>query len=54
MPKTGLGQTWRRAVLRGGSWNNNGQNVRFAYRFRSTRAYRNYDAGFRLARSVTL
>ena len=34
-------------VLRGGSWNNNAQNCRCAYRNNNTPVNRNYDFGFR-------
>ena len=39
-----------RAVLRGGSWNNKGQNLRSANRKRNTRGNRNNNNGFRVAR----
>jgi len=53
------GSAWRtgncgRAVLRGGSWFNYGQILRSAYRYGYSRAYRNFDTGFRPARSVAL
>ncbi len=49
--------TWVRAasgerrVLRGGSWNNNGRNVRSAQRNHNTPDNRNDNIGFRLARA---
>jgi formylglycine-generating enzyme required for sulfatase activity len=36
-------------VLRGGSWNNNPQNCRAAYRNRNAPANRNNNIGFRVA-----
>jgi formylglycine-generating enzyme required for sulfatase activity len=36
-------------VLRGGSWNNNGRNVRSAYRNHNSSGNRNDNIGFRLA-----
>ena len=36
-------------VVRGGSWNNNGRNVRSAYRNRNEPDNRNNNLGFRLA-----
>ena len=39
-------------VLRGGSWINDPQNVRSAYRYRSTPDNRYYVIGFRLARTL--
>ncbi len=41
-------------VLRGGSWNGETQAVRSASRSRGTPDYRNYDFGFRLARTFSL
>ncbi|MES9881322.1 MAG: SUMF1/EgtB/PvdO family nonheme iron enzyme [Sedimenticola sp.] len=38
-------------VLRGGSWNNNGRNLRSAYRNRNRPGNRNHTTGFRLARA---
>jgi len=38
-------------VLRGGSWFNNPQYLRSAYRFRSTTTFRFYSGGFRVART---
>ena len=38
-------------VLRGGSWNNNGRNVRSAQRNNNTPDNRNNNIGFRLARA---
>jgi len=46
----GAGPITGRAVLRGGSWNNNGQNVRSANRNNNTRGNRNNNNGFRVAR----
>ena len=37
-------------VIRGGSWNSSGRNLRSAYRGRSTPSIRHYDYGFRLVR----
>ena len=37
-------------VLRGGSWNNNAQNARSAYRIAIHLGFRNIDYGFRCAR----
>jgi len=39
-----------RRVARGGSWSDNGQYLRSAYRYHSNPYYRNYDIGFRLLR----
>jgi outer membrane protein assembly factor BamD (BamD/ComL family) len=39
-------------VLRGGSWNNKPQNDRAAIRIRNVPTYRNYNNGFRLARTL--
>ncbi|WP_210160481.1 SUMF1/EgtB/PvdO family nonheme iron enzyme [Rhodomicrobium vannielii] len=39
-------------VLRGGSWNNNPQNLRAAYRNRNTTDNRNNNNGFRLASTL--
>jgi|GEM_PF-6941652 len=39
-------------VVRGGSWNNNPDNARVAYRVRHEPAYRNDNLGFRLARTL--
>ena len=36
-------------VMRGGSWNNNGRNVRSAYRNHNSPGNRNDNIGFRLA-----
>jgi len=44
----------RRLQLRGGSWDNGGQGLRSAYRFRGSRDFRNDLIGFRVARSVAL
>jgi hypothetical protein len=41
-------------VLRGGSWNNNPQNLRAANRNRNAPANRNNNAGFRLSRTLSL
>jgi len=41
-------------VLRGGSWNNNGRNVRSANRNRNDPANRNDNIGFRLALARTI
>ncbi|MDD5320040.1 MAG: SUMF1/EgtB/PvdO family nonheme iron enzyme [Methylococcales bacterium] len=41
-------------VLRGGSWNNNGRNVRSANRNRNEPANRNDNIGFRLALARTI
>jgi len=38
-------------AVRGGSWNNNAQNVRSANRNRNTATNRNNNLGFRLAQS---
>jgi len=46
----GSGPNTGRAVLRGGSWNNNGQNLRSANRNRNNRDNRNNNRGFRVAR----
>jgi len=43
-----------RAVLRGGSWGYNGQDLRSAFRYRGPRDLRNDFTGFRPARSVAL
>ena len=39
-------------VLRGGAWDDNPRNLRAAYRVRNTTAFRNYDVGFRVARTL--
>ncbi len=39
-------------VIRGGSWNNNAQNLRSAFRFSVNPAGRYYDVGFRLVRTL--
>ncbi len=41
-----------RRVLRGGSWNNNPRNLRAANRNRYTTGNRNYNDGFRIARTL--
>ena len=41
-------ETWSRRVLRGGSWNSNGQYCRFAYRNNFSSVNRNYGIGFRV------
>jgi formylglycine-generating enzyme required for sulfatase activity len=40
-------------VVRGGSWSNNPQSLRAAFRIRLPTAYRNYDVGFRVGRTLT-
>ena len=40
---------WQKRVLRGGSWNNNGRNLRSAYRNGNEPDNRNNNIGFRLA-----
>jgi formylglycine-generating enzyme required for sulfatase activity len=48
---TGDGQSGDNRVMRGGSWNNNGRNVRSANRNRNEPGNRNNNIGFRLARA---
>ena len=40
---------WCSSFIRGGSWNNNPQNCRVAYRNNNTPGNRNNNLGFRLA-----
>lgn len=42
-----------RRVVRGGSWNNNPQNLRAAYRNRNTTDNRNNNLGFRVGRTLS-
>ena len=44
----------RPRVVRGGSWNDQPENARSAYRNRNTTDNRNNNLGFRVARSVVL
>ena len=40
-------------VLRGGSWVSDPRDLRSAYRYRFTSTFRNFDIGFRVARTIT-
>ena len=52
-PSSSAWQFCRVRVLRGGSWNSNPRNLRSANRVRYTAGNRNYDIGFRVARTLT-
>lgn len=49
----GRTQTKRGRVLRGGSWNNNGRNLRSAYRNHNSPDNRNHNIGLRLAGALS-
>ncbi len=48
----GLPHNGHKRVLRGGSWNNNGRNLRSAQRNANTPDNRNHNRGLRLARAL--
>ncbi len=48
LPASAGGAPWNRRVVRGGSWNDNRENARAAYRNRNDPNNRNNDIGFRL------